>query len=136
MATLLGDEEIDYVGSSLEPTDDGVSGQLVLVTPTRYILATATDAATPDSFHPERGDRDSVDVRAWGRNTLIEASVMGGTDRRWHATGSADWPRGAQLLLRFRHANDLVLPLPTGSLGFGDDLSALLPGLMRDLVKH
>jgi hypothetical protein len=139
LATLIAGEPVEYVDSSLQPSDNGgYDGQLLVVTPTRFVLAKAHDAPfQTDAFHPERARATSVTARSWSRATLNEVAMADDNPNEiWQNALSTEWPRGAHLHLRFRNDPDpITLPLSDATLSYHSDLGALLRALLADLAQ-
>lgn len=117
MATLLGDEPIEYADNGLSSGDGNLySGNVVAVTRTRFVMAAATDSPVRIDLRfrtRELNDQNTATVMTWSRAQLAAIEVTG-PDASWTpALELADGlPDGARVTIRFA-ADDLpTLELP------------------------
>ncbi len=137
---LLGDEDPFYVDARLKPVDPGgYSGQIVVMTKRRVILADLEKAKTP---HPRERAEYTVTVRTWARQALSEVSIdplpdiRANSDDRWLEDHGKLWPDGALVTVHYTDPPvSLTLPLTENPTKAQRELlaTAVLPGLLQDV---
>jgi hypothetical protein len=117
IAMMLGDESPVWLNNNLAGYGDAMTGTIVVITPTRFIVAEVEDPRT---------------TYTWARSTLRQIDIdapapVGGpdadplahlapelpnSDAAWKKTGEhAWWPPGTQVSLKFSDGPELLLPL-------------------------
>jgi hypothetical protein len=128
VAILLGNEPDIYLDNNFGVHAAHVTGDIVVVTPTRMIKAHL--AAPPDA----RADHGEVSTDTWSRRTLRKVTLQAlGQDDPWGETPEHGWPSGATAALQYDQAR-LVLPFHgTGGTEKLTQFAAIFPGLLEDI---
>lgn len=136
LALLLAGERVEHAVADRQYLDRGDwSGSLLLLTDALVVLVTATSSVDEPAPHHE----PSVDVQLWARATLQAVRLLDaeqGVDYGWHRIerDGPRWPRGTTVELTYRDRPEPLL-LPLGKRPAGDDLTVVLPALLRDIAN-
>jgi hypothetical protein len=135
LEAALAGEDAEYVDTNVDGDATGVSGQVVLVTATRWIFADLAgsrehDPAATGHRQPVIG-QSTVEVHTWPRRSL-ESLHLGGDDFLWTG-GASRWRQGARVKAVFSDKADSSVNLPLSSHPT-DAVLASLERLWRDLV--
>lgn len=133
---LLGSEEFVYVDVRHTNSNNMLSGEAVILTPSRVVKA---EWSTP------RVERDNqkatASVETWPRRSLTSAAIESNiaddmnSDACWMGDWGAEWPRYCVLTLWFEgRPQSLMLPLSQASES-RKQLRAALPELLADLDR-
>lgn len=136
---FVDDEAVEFADASIDRTDDGVSGELFVLTSLRAIFASFTDSYAMSES--ENTGRSTASAQVLPRNRLREVSLPGGVegrnpDRWWQADFGDLWPHDAVIGLTYEGHDGLVL-LPRGSnppKTHRQRVRSMVPELLRDLA--
>jgi hypothetical protein len=137
IAMLVGDEDVVYATTDVEGVEPGVySGRVLVLTPTRVILATAARATDGDA----EGHEASVRVESWRRSDIQSLSIgdgeAAGADVDWNDAFNR-WPRSGRLTVTYEGRDTICLPLEQRpSSESRNALRTAVDGLVRDLSRQ